>query len=409
MASKKRNNLRAFSKSITPTRFIGILVLALSLPVTVYLVKTFVLNSSKAASQAIPSFNPSTVFATQTTPGNSMLSVDVGSGTLAYASIVISFDKNTTKLASNIIPTAQLRRVISITSPAQANASGLIGITLGTEPGDPYARGKVDLATLSFEAVTSTQGTSSVKIETNGTQFVDGSGLVYIFPSNTLTLQLNITPTPLPAITHQLTITGVSSNSNTVSASPVIGPSHNIYLASISTRPNVTVSSVTGLGLTWTKVVAQCSGRGQTRVEVWKAKGTSQPGTTVTANLSGTTKNAVISVSQYSGAIDAVDPRGQNTNGGNGSCSGGTDSSGYSFSINTSNSNMTYAAIALRDKTHTPANGFLERAETHQGSSGDVAGIAVMDKSYSGVSSTSVKGSLSGSTDWTVGEVELIQ
>jgi hypothetical protein len=56
MASKTRSNWKAFSKSITPTRFIGILVLALSLPVTVSLVNNFTLNSSKASGTPTPTF-----------------------------------------------------------------------------------------------------------------------------------------------------------------------------------------------------------------------------------------------------------------------------------------------------------------------------------------------------------------
>src|SRR5262245_20285528 len=57
----------------------------------------------------------------------------------------------------------------------------------------------------------------------------------------------------------QETATGWSGNSTSVSTSSNMSAvTSQLYLAAVSTKPNVSVTSVTGLGLTWTVVGAQC-------------------------------------------------------------------------------------------------------------------------------------------------------
>lgn len=234
-------------------------------------------------------------------------------------------------------------------------------------------------------------------------------------PTPTATIRLSPTVQITPAITssggsisHQQTVTGGSSNSNRVTSGSVSAASGNIYLASVSTRTNIAVSSMSGMGLTWTRVAAQCAGRAQTRVEIWKGTGTPSSGA-VTANLSSSSKNSVIAVSRYSGASsqnNIIDPVTRNTRGVNGACSGGTDSSSFSYTVSNSNSKFVYVAAALRNKTFSPGSGYTERAEKSQGSSGDKVGIAIMDRSSTS-SSTPVSGTFSSSTDWAIGNVEL--
>jgi uncharacterized repeat protein (TIGR02543 family) len=75
-------------------------------------------------------------------------------------------------------------------------------------------------------------------------------------------------------VTFEEIETGSASDSMTVTtSSPLTGEADNLYLAAISTRGNIPVSSVSGLGLTWTLLYAQCSGRAVTGVEVWMAQG----------------------------------------------------------------------------------------------------------------------------------------
>ena len=191
-------------------------------------------------------------------------------------------------------------------------------------------------------------------------------------------------------------------------AASLTGVSGHLYLAAISTKPHVGVTGVSGLGLTWTLVQAQCSGRNQTSVEVWTAQGTPSANGTVTATLATVPSNAVIAVSRYSGAAAIGSVVSGNTLGLNGACSGGRDTNAYSLNLGTTvNGAVVYGAVATRHLTHTPGAGYLERAEVHQGSGGKTAGVAVEDKDVAAPATVTLEGSFSGTVDWAVVAAEI--
>ena len=68
---------------------------------------------------------------------------------------------------------------------------------------------------------------------------------------------------------------------------------------------------------------------------------------------------------------------------------------------------VVYGADAIRQRTHTPGAGYTERVEIHQGSGGDVAGLAVEDTPVAVAAPVAVNGSFSGSVDWAVVGVEI--
>jgi uncharacterized repeat protein (TIGR02543 family) len=214
-------------------------------------------------------------------------------------------------------------------------------------------------------------------------------------------------------IVHEETQTGGSSGSPVVKTSTSLTAiSGQLYLAAISTRPKVSVQSVSGLGLTWTLVRAQCSGRNTTGVEVWKALGTPSANDTVRATLAGLPTNAAIAVSRYSG-VDGVSPIGNtisgNTNGPNGACSGGVDSNAYSLNLTTTmNGAMVYGAVTMRSKTHIRGTGYTERVEFHQGTvSNTMASIATEDQTFASAGTVVVDGSFNASVDWAVVALEM--
>jgi hypothetical protein len=115
----------------------------------------------------------------------------------------------------------------------------------------------------------------------------------------------------------------------------------------------------------------------------------------------------VIVVSRYSG-VDVVNPLGNifsgNTNGMNGACSGGRDNRAYSFNLTTTtNGAMVYGAAAMRDRSHTPGAGYIERAEIKRGS----ALVAVQDKSFAEAGTAILNGTFNGNTDWAVVGLEI--
>ncbi|MGH7598389.1 MAG: InlB B-repeat-containing protein [bacterium] len=204
--------------------------------------------------------------------------------------------------------------------------------------------------------------------------------------------------------------TGGSNRSTIVKTwANLTGVSGHLYLAAISTKDKVAVTGVSGLGLSWTLVKAQCTGRDNIGVEVWMAQGIPQGGSNgaVTATLAARPSNAVIVVSRYSG-VDAVNPLGNifsgNTNGVNGACSGGKDNRAYSFNLATmANGAMVYGAAAMRDRSHTPGTGYIERAEIKRGS----ASVAVQDKSFTEAGTAILNGMFNGNADWAVVGLEI--
>jgi hypothetical protein len=213
-------------------------------------------------------------------------------------------------------------------------------------------------------------------------------------------------------IVHQETKTGASSSSASVAASiTTTSPNAQLYLAAISTRPATKVLSISGLGLNWTPVKAQCSGRNTVSVELWMALGAPAANDSVTARLESAAANAVMTVSRYTGAM-ARHAIGNiisaNTAGVNGECSSGVDTSAYSFNLNTSlNGALAYGAVAMRNVSHTPAAGYAERAEVKSGNAGSMASLAVAERSIAVAGTVAVKGSFSSAADWAMIAVEI--
>jgi len=234
----------------------------------------------------------------------------------------------------------------------------------------------------------------------------------------TITLNGNKTVTanfiPSGSVAHVETKTGTSSNSTIVKTSAlVIGVSEHLYLAAISTRPRVLVSSVSGLGLTWTLVKSKCAGRNSTGIEVWKAQGEPSSDDSIKATLASAPTNAVIAVSRYSG-VDDVNPIGSvlagNTNGvnANGACSGGVDGSSYSFNLTTTvNGAVAYGAAAIKGRTHVPGAGYTERAEVRQPGGNLATGVAVEDQRIDPAATVTVNGSFDGAVDWAIVALEI--
>ncbi len=214
-------------------------------------------------------------------------------------------------------------------------------------------------------------------------------------------------------VKHEETQSAGSSNLLTVATTiNLTAVEHDLFLAAIATRPRKQVTAITGLGLNWTLVKKQCSGRNATGVEVWRAQGAPSESGAVIATLAAAPSNAVITVSRYSGVAHA-NPLGKvmssNSNGVNGLCSSGVDTNFYALNMNTSAANvMIYSAATMRNRAHTPGPVYLERIEAKQGTASGMASLAVQDRRITSMSNALIKGTLSGNTDWAVIAVEIM-
>ncbi|MCB9088786.1 MAG: hypothetical protein H6628_10805 [Calditrichae bacterium] len=217
----------------------------------------------------------------------------------------------------------------------------------------------------------------------------------------------------LGEIQHLGTVSGGSSGSTTVATSVNVSAAEgDLYLAAISSKSQEPVLTVSGMGLSWMLKEDQCAGRSNTGVEIWWAQGTPSGDGIVSATFGSAPTSAVITVSRYTG-VHPTAPLGAsvagNTLGVDGSCSGGTDSDNYNFSLSTSVADAyVFSAAAIRNRSHTPGSGYSEIGEYSQGSGGDMAALALQHKPQPTVGSTAVDGTLSNATDWAVVGIEIV-
>lgn len=208
---------------------------------------------------------------------------------------------------------------------------------------------------------------------------------------------------------HEQTVSNGASGSNTISVSGVTG-GNRLYVLSVAVTTSAPVTSVNGLGLSWSEVVDQCTARGGSGIQIWRAVGNSSGGT-VTVQLGNAPANATAIVSSYSG-VNSNNPIGNvvalNTEGTNGSCSGGVDNDSYTTSISADANTVVYSAASIRLRDHTNGDGFVERIEVHTGSGGETTGLAVQDQTITSADSgVDVSGSLSSDINWAVGVLEI--
>jgi len=209
------------------------------------------------------------------------------------------------------------------------------------------------------------------------------------------------------AIAHAETQTGTAGAGATsvATASLGAGGSDSLYVCFVATRSNVDVTSVTGIGLTWTVQDEQCAARAQQRIECWTAYGAGSSGA-VTASFASC-NGSVISVGRYTG-VDSTTPvptiASYNTLGADGACSGGTDNDDATGSITTANgNNLVVAGFDTRNRTMTDTSGWNVRAaDIAGGTGGDLTTMSVEDRIFALPGATTMGGAnnLSGTADW---------
>ena len=251
-----------------------------------------------------------------------------------------------------------------------------------------------------------------------GGAFIGGSDHVritsaQIFFNTGFSWHFNDQLTAASAVMFEEVASGSSSGSSTVTTSTSLtGVTDHLYLASVSYRPDTTVTGVSGLGLAWSPVEEHCSSTGQTGVSVWQALGTPTGNGTVTATLSSSVSNAVIAVTRYSDVRGSAAVTGVvqgNTNGVDGACSGGSNTSSYSFNVTTTGTNSrVYGTVGKRQKFHTPGASYTERADIRSGNGNQAAGVAVEDAPVAAPSLVTVNGSFNGGVDWAFVGLEIL-
>jgi hypothetical protein len=215
-------------------------------------------------------------------------------------------------------------------------------------------------------------------------------------------------------VTHVQTFTADSASPPSVSSlsvTNVTSGTDQLYVAAISYYGDggvVSLSSVSGGGLTWTLQKKQCSRRlNRAFVEVWQAFGSPGASFNVDVTLSG---NAVVSaaVSRYSGA-DSTTP----TEGADGSNTGGVgvnavcdgldeETTNLSLSLTSSqNDSVLFVASHPRNKSITAADvDYTQRAAILNSDGGNGAYLYVHDRTLATAGTDSADHTIGSVTGW---------
>lgn len=228
---------------------------------------------------------------------------------------------------------------------------------------------------------------------------------ISLFSSNkNLAAKKSFAATP---ILHQETVSGISTSSLSVTSADAGIGLNQLYIAAVSTTQYKPAQSVTGLNLTWTKVIDQCGGRNQTGVSLWYAFGSASAAGPVTATFTQAPGSAAITVSRYSG-VNSIFPvegiAGANTLGQNGACSGGVDNSSVNLQLSASQpDSVLITATASRAKTVSVADPDYQLITSLvAGSSGSTTTLTDFMRTLTLPGTDQVTQTLSGTSDWSI-------
>lgn len=199
--------------------------------------------------------------------------------------------------------------------------------------------------------------------------------------------------------TASLDITGVESGTD------------QLYILGVAVDGLNTVSTVTGGGLTWTKSKEQCGSKDSTFCSFWTAFGSPVSSFTITIIPSATTSVSA-GVLRYSGADSATpfeDVVGENINGEEGGCTGGTNNNSVQTTTTSGQDASVYVmASSTVVRTITTAHsGSIERATANAGSGATATRIYLHDIA-SDTETINMLHSLNNLTSWAAAALVII-
>lgn len=205
-------------------------------------------------------------------------------------------------------------------------------------------------------------------------------------------------------IVQEEAVTASGSSTTSVTTPALSGGTDQLYTVTIANFQNRDVTSVSGLGLTWTERIEQCGGRNTNGVHVWTAYG-STTGGQVTVDFATATQAASIIANRFSG-VDPTQPvaavSSQNTNGSGGGCSGGTDGNSPQVSVTTLDpDSMVIASTSMRNRQIAAADSEYQFVEYNSaGSGGGMTNLTQHSRILATAGSDAVEHLLTGGTDW---------
>jgi len=213
------------------------------------------------------------------------------------------------------------------------------------------------------------------------------------------------------AIATQQTVTGTATAANSVAPSSWTPSANDLILVWVACRSGITVSSVSGNGITFSKVVEDLeSPQNQCTLSLWRGMSASPSTGAITATLSGTANAAVIQAHRISGAITT------GTNGADAigasaiANTGATDTNAPSVTLTTTAANSRcYGGATHRSQVYSAGSGETAISlNITAGTAGDTTSLSTEYQDVASASSVTINGTLANATDWIQGAVEVL-
>ncbi len=212
------------------------------------------------------------------------------------------------------------------------------------------------------------------------------------------------------AIATQATVTGSGTSVSSISASSWTPSANDLILVWVACRSGVTVSSMSGNGITFAKVVEDLqSPQNQCTLSLWRGMSASPSTGQITATLSGSAAAAIMVAHRISGA----DTGGSNGSGAIGASAiantGATDTDTPSVDITTTAANSrVYGGATHRQRTYTVGTGETSISINNSvGTAGDVTSLSTEYQDVASASTVTINGTLNSALDWIQGAVEV--
>ena len=225
MLKEKLNKIYKYYLKGKTLSLIGILVIVLSLPVALTLLRQRATYKTQAVVEPVDiSFSPSS----QTLPPDSTFRIMMNARTnnISFARVVFTFDRTKVNLASEITTTSAMGTVVERTSRTNANSTGRATLVLAVPPGATLPTGTFEFARFNLTRISTTANdTTQLQFTQSDIQVVDTTAEAapsYTFTNASLTLNPTVsTPTPIPTNAPTNTPTPVPATPTPTPASGV--------------------------------------------------------------------------------------------------------------------------------------------------------------------------------------------
>jgi hypothetical protein len=242
------------SNSIAFKKLISVAVIAFAIPLTVFLViKGLKLLSHAALSPVTLSFSQNPIVLNTTTPTSVNVVLNAGTNQIGFVAVNYTFDPTKVKLTQEITTTTALKTIpVSTTTMAQANQTGNVTITLALSTADVAnpPTGSFQIASMSLQAISANQASSTMAFVPANTQVVDAPPAGVQPTSLTVnvtnsTVSGSATPSPVPSVTP----TPIATHTPTPVPTPTSATGQpDLVVTNVSWSP---LSPSTGSGVTF--------------------------------------------------------------------------------------------------------------------------------------------------------------